>query len=124
MKKHKIIFWVTTSIVSLMMIFSAISYFTKPEMMEGMNRIGFPDFFVKELGIFKIIGALVLIIPQFPTRIKEWGYAGFGIVFISASIAHLNAGDPSIMVAAPIVFLVLLVLSNVFYHKTKSLKSA
>tara|TARA_R110000850_G_scaffold40805_1_gene105104 strand:- start:1568 stop:1936 length:369 start_codon:yes stop_codon:yes gene_type:complete len=122
MKKNKIIFWVTTAIVCLMMIFSAFNYFTNPEAMEGMSKLGFPSFFVKELGIFKIIGALALLIPQIPTRVKEWAYAGFGIVFISAFLAHLNAGDPTSMLAMPIIFLVLLAISNIYLHKIKEAK--
>lgn len=120
MKKNKIIFWSTTAIISLMMIVSAVSYFTNDEVILEMSRLGFTSFFVKQLGIFKIIGALVLIIPQISTKIKEWAYAGFGIVFISAFLAHLNAGDPVSTAAAPLVFLALLAVSNVFYHKTKS----
>ncbi|MFD1552979.1 DoxX family protein [Putridiphycobacter roseus] len=120
MKKNKIIFWITTVIISLMMILSAINYFTNAEVIIEMSRLGFPSFFVKELGMFKIIGALVLIIPLIPTKIKEWAYAGFGIVFISAFIAHLNAGDPVSTAAAPLVFLAILAVSNVFYHKTKN----
>jgi hypothetical protein len=122
MKKNRIIFWVTTVMIGLMMIMSALIYFTSPEVMQNMNRLGFPSYFVKELGIFKIIGALVLLLPQVPTRIKEWAYAGFGIVFISATIAHLNVGDPLSMVITPLIVMAILVVSNVFYHKTKRLK--
>ena len=122
MKKNKIIFWVTTAIISLMMTMSALSYFTSPETMEGMRHLGYPSYFVKQLGVFKIVGALVLIIPQFPTRIKEWAYAGFGIVFISAFIAHLSVGDPVSKAIAPMIFLVILAVSNLFYHKIKTVK--
>lgn len=95
MKKDKIIYWVSTGVIGAMMLFSGYSYFTNPQIVEGFKHMGFPDFFRVELGIAKIIGALVLLIPQIPTKIKEWAYAGFIITFVSASIAHINAGDPT-----------------------------
>ncbi len=117
MKSQKITYWVTTSIVALMMLMSGPMYFVSPEAIEGFRKIGFPDFFRMELGAAKVIGALVLLIPMIPSRIKEWAYAGFGITFISAFIAHLASGDPMSKAIAPIVVLAVLAVSNVTYHK-------
>ncbi|HXU26214.1 MAG TPA: DoxX family protein [Bacteroidia bacterium] len=119
MKKNKIIYWITTGLVGLMMIFSASQYFMNPQVVEGFAHLGFPSYFRIELGLAKLIGALVLLISQIPTRIKEWAYAGFGIVFISASIAHYNSGDAMAKVISPMVFLVILVVSNIYLHKVK-----
>jgi hypothetical protein len=52
-----------------------------------------------------------------PMRVKEWAYAGFGIVFISAPIAHYSSGDGMAMVVPPLVFMAVLILSNVYLHK-------
>ena len=120
MKKDKIIYWTTTAIVGLMMLFSGYMYFTSPEAKEGFQKLGFPDYFRLELGCAKLIGALVLLVPQVPTRIKEWAYAGFGIVFISASIAHQQTGDPISHVISPLLFLALLAVSNIYLHKLRA----
>jgi len=32
-------------------------------------------------------------VPKVPPRPKEWAYAGFAIVLVSALIAHLSVGD-------------------------------
>jgi hypothetical protein len=117
MKKNKIIYWAATGIIALIMIFSAYSYLTKPEIAAGFKHLGFPDYFRVELAIAKILGALVLIIPAIPVKIKEWAYAGFAITFISAAIAHFSIGDPSAMVIMPIVFLLVLVISNIYLYK-------
>jgi hypothetical protein len=119
MKKNKIIYWTTTGLIGLMMLFSGSQYFLNPKVVEGFTHFGFPDYFRIELGIAKLIGALVLLIPQIPTRVKEWAYAGFGIVFISASIAHYNNGDPIANVISPMVFLAILIVSNIYLHKVK-----
>ena len=117
MKTNTIIYWVTTGLVSVMMLFSASQYLTNPQMAAAFNHIGFPAYFRIELAIAKIIGALVLIIPQVPVKFKEWAYVGFGIVFISACIAHLSSGDGIGGAIAPIVFLGILIVSYWFLPK-------
>lgn len=39
------------------------------------------------LAIFKVCGAIVLIIPRISWRIKEWAYAGFALNLIAAMIS-------------------------------------
>jgi hypothetical protein len=119
MKSNKIIYWVSTAILGLMMLFSAYSYFTNPEMAQAFQHFGFPNYFRIELGTAKILGALVLLIPQIPARIKEWSYAGFAITFISAAIAHYSSGDPFSVIIMPITFLIILVVSYIYFHKTR-----
>jgi len=122
MKKDKIIYWATTGVISLMMLFSAYQYISNPQMEEAFKHLGFPGYFRIELALAKIVGAAVLLIPQIPARIKEWAYAGFGIVFISASIAHFTSGDPVKNVIMPVVFLAILIASNIFLHKLNRAK--
>ena len=116
-KTNSIIYWTTTGILALMMLFSAFSYLTNPQIAEGFKKLGFLDYFRVELGIAKIIGVIVLVIPRMPERIKEWAYARFGIVFISAAIAHINNDDTAVKVMMPVIFLIILIFSNVYMHK-------
>ncbi len=120
MKKDKIIYWITTGIFGLMMLFSAYSYFTNPEIVTGFKQMGFPDFFRIELAYAKLIGAIVLLIPMIPLRVKEWAYAGFGINLISATITHLALGHPTANAVTPMVLLAILVVSNIYLHKIKT----
>jgi hypothetical protein len=117
MKKNMIIYWLSTALFSVMMLFSAYSYFTKPELAAAFTHLGFPAYFRVELGTAKFLGAIALIIPQVPMRIKEWAYAGFGITFISAAIAHISRGDPAAVAAMPLIFLVVMVISYIYLHK-------
>lgn len=117
MKTQKIIYWVTTGIVVLGMVMSFFNYFFNPDMKVGYAHIGFPDWFRIELGIAKLLGALALAIPAVPARVKEWAYVGFFINFFSAIFAHYFAGDPTGTLIAPIVLLILLVLSYVAREK-------
>lgn len=116
MKTSKIIYWTTTGIIALMMTYSALAYFTKPEMVKGFEHLGFPGYFRLELAAGKLIGVLLLLFPV-SARVKEWAYAGFGITFISAFIAHSASGDPVAMRIMPLVLLALLVAS--YYTRNK-----
>lgn len=113
MKTQKIIYWVTTGLVSLGMVLSFFNYFMNPAMKAGYAHIGFPDWFRVELGIAKLLGAIALIVPAVPPRIKEWTYAGFFINFFSAIWAHHFAGDALGNVIAPVILLILLILSYI-----------
>lgn len=114
MKVIKIIYWVSTIIIALMMSYSAFAYVTKPEIKEAFHHLGFADYFRIELAVGKLIGVLLLLLP-IPNRVKEWTYAGFTIVFISAFIAHTASGDPMANRMMPLIFLCLLIVSYVSY---------
>src|SRR5436190_8797981 len=72
MKKSKTIYWVLTAAISSFMLFSA--WYSGTHAVEFDQRLRFPEYFRIELTIAKIIGAIVLLFPQVPVRIKEWIY--------------------------------------------------
>ncbi|TGK18732.1 DoxX family protein [Leptospira fluminis] len=123
MKKNKIIFWTSTIIVSLMMVFSAFNGLTNPLAFEGFQHLGFPGYFRVELSIAKILGVAAILIPQVPDRVKEWAYAGFGITFISAGISHYFSGDEIGKVIMPYVMLGILAASYIFRNKIAAEKA-
>ena len=117
MKKIKITYWITTILISLMMLSSAIMYFSSPEVKTGFVHLGFPDYFRVELGVLKLLGVFVLLIPVLKGRYKEWAYFGFFITFVSALIAHISTGDPAGKWAMTIVAAALLSVSYLSYKK-------
>jgi DoxX-like family len=117
MQKNNILYWLTTSIISAMALSAAYAYFFNPTLPAAFQEFGFPDWFRKELGVAKVLGALALLIPQVPTKFKEWAYAGFTINFLSAAMLHFSTGHPMKDVATPIVLTLILWASNYFYYK-------
>ena len=108
MKRNKIIYWVTTGLVELAMLFGATMYLSKnPMITENFQKAGLPIYLVVFIGLAKLAGAIVLVIPNLK-RVKEWAYAGFGFIFLGAMWVHISTGTPWI---APFVFLLLLVTS-------------
>ncbi|MFM6976130.1 MAG: DoxX family protein [Sphingobacteriaceae bacterium] len=119
MKKEKIIYWTTTLLVCLLGAAPAITYFTMPQAVEGFKHVGFPDYFRIELGVGKLVGMLILLIPAVSARVKEWAYVGFGITYISAFIAHL-AVDGIANTWGPVLAFTLLLASYIYFHKLQA----
>jgi hypothetical protein len=119
MKATRISYWILTAIVGLMMLYSAYAYLYVPQVAEGFVHLGFPSFFRVELAVWKIIGALLLLLPV-PSMVKEWAYAGFAITFISAFVAHTASGDPVSRRMLPVIFLLILIGSYVTWHRSRA----
>ncbi|MES2514044.1 MAG: DoxX family protein [Bacteroidota bacterium] len=120
MKKDKIIFWIATSIIFLfegvMPALTSQSELAK----EGIRHLGYPDYFGVMLTVFKVTGALVLIIPQIPARVKEWAYAGFTFSLISACVSHLVVSGFVGLSFFPLVIIGILAISYIYFHKLKN----
>ena len=116
-KKDQVIYWTTTGIVFGIMLWSAINFAFNPAMADAFTHLGLPNWFRMELTTAKFLGALALLIPAVPHRIKEIAYVGFGITLISASVAHLSSGDPFYYAIAHSAVLASLVVSYSYYHK-------
>ena len=94
MKAIKITYWITTVLVAFSLLSAGIMYFTSADMPAAFAYLGFPDYFRKELGIAKIIGALVLVIPMLTRTVMDWAYEGTWMGFSSSAWGHtsLTAG--------------------------------
>ncbi|ABQ07313.1 MULTISPECIES: DoxX family protein [Flavobacterium] len=123
MKKAKIIFWITTTIIFLFEgVMPALTSQTELAK-EGIRHLGYPEYFGNALVIFKILGVLVLVIPSVPKNVKEWAYAGFGFDFIFASISHFAVDGINFQSFFPLIFLVILAISYIYYHKIERYKN-
>lgn len=117
MKKHKIIFWISTGILFLFEgILPALTSQSEVSI-QGITSLGYPVYFVTLLTVFKVLGSIVLIVPKFPKNVKEWAYAGFGIDFICAFVSIWAVVGISSGLLVPLLAMILLVLSYTSYHK-------
>ena len=111
----KITYYVTTVIISGMMVFIAFETLTKPEVKVSMEELGFPDYFRIQIGVSKLIGAVFIWLPV--RLLKDIAYIGFAIMFGSAALAHFAVGDPFGKVVAGLIFLAILIVSYLSYIK-------
>ncbi len=117
-KRAKVTYWIFTSLFCLMMGFTVYAQLCLPQVAQTFSHLGFPNYFRLELCWAKLLGLLILILPISPPRLKEWAYAGFTIVLISALIAHLAVGDGPKAWIWSLGYLVLGALSYVSFRKT------
>lgn len=110
------LYWISTSLVAAMLLWSSYTYFFQLTVIEGLKELGFPDFFRIQLAILKIIAVAVLLIPTVPLQVKEWAYAGVGLFFLTALIAHIAHKDSVAISVFLLVCFALLVTSNIQLH--------
>ena len=109
---RKIAFWAATVLVALEALYGAFTYLTTdPHAVENFRHVGYPQQLRVLLGIAKLAGAIVLVVPRLPT-LKEWAYAGFTFTWIAATVAHYLAGDGA-LVLLPVALLGLLAVSYI-----------
>ena len=122
-KRNKVIYWVFTGLLSVMMVMGPIMYFLKYDMVSEMFvKLGFPVYIIYPLATLKLFG-VVAIITKKSQFLKGLAYAGFFFTFILAASAHINIGDGEW--TAPIFALALLIGSyvmdkNVFTPKSEA----
>jgi hypothetical protein len=115
MNKGKKIYWTVTIIAMALVVLP--SYFAPREyLIETIRRMEFPSYFGLELDILKIVGAVIILIPAIPTMFKEWSYVGFGILLLSASLAHFLI-DGWLKGLAPLVPFVVLAASYYYFRR-------
>lgn len=115
MKTLKIVYYVSTGLLTLLMLFSVSQYFFNYEVIaEAFKSFGYPTYIIYPYGAIKIAGIIALWFVANKT-IKEWAYAGFLYAFILAFFAHFMIGDGEQMGA--VVATVLLLSSYITYKK-------
>ncbi len=108
--KRKIVYWASTTIVSLMLL-GSLSYLTgSDQVVSGFARAGYPQHLRIVLGIAKPVAAIVLLLPGL-ALLKEWAYAGVAFALTMAFISAMASGEPMQTLVLPPILLGLLVVS-------------
>ena len=83
-------YWVTTALVVFELALGGVwDILRVPQVRDLIERLGYPQYFLVILGIWKLLGAVALVIPRVP-RLKEWAYAG--VLFdLTGAVASLLA---------------------------------
>lgn len=87
-KRNKIIYWIATLWLSLGMTSTGIfQLLNMKEETAFILKLGYPEYFLVILGVWKILGVIAILIPRFPL-LKEWAYAGFFFAMSGALASH------------------------------------
>jgi hypothetical protein len=103
-KSRVIAYWITTVLLAAELAVGGVWDLLPTPYLRGMiAHLGFPDYFLIIMGVWKLPGAAVLLLPGLP-RLKEWVYAGAVFTFTGAVASHLAAGDGAEALVGPIIF--------------------
>lgn len=114
-KRNKIIYWVATIWLALGMVSTAIVQLIQmdEEVAKTSVTLGYPTYFLTIIGVWKILGVLIILMPKYPL-LKEWAYAGFFFLMSGAIISHLAVSDGAIELFGPSLLILLTIISWYF----------
>lgn len=95
-------------------IFDVISH---PEAIKLITHLGYPTYFVPYIGLLKLLGVAVIVLPVFGGRLREWAFAGLTFDVVSALYSAIAVGDGPAEWAGPLIGIVLVVGSYVLYRR-------
>lgn len=115
MKTTKIIYWVSTGLLSALLLMSAGMYvLDNATVSEMFKAFGYPTYVIYPLAAAKV-AAVIVLLTQKQATIKEWAYSALFFEFILAFFAHYMIGDGEQMGA--VIAMVLLIVSYIFGRK-------
>jgi hypothetical protein len=111
------IYWTLTLLFVVPQAWSAVQYLLEaPRMTATLLALGYPPYFMKILGVAKLLGIAAIVTAVSPT-LKEWAYAGFTFETIGASISHLSVGDPIWIGLVPLGFAIVQLASYLTWKR-------
>jgi uncharacterized membrane protein YphA (DoxX/SURF4 family) len=106
MKAKQILYWITTSLIALEtfaggltdLMHGRTNIFNGPYVADVVTSLGYPLYVLMILGVWKVSGAITLVIPGF-LRLKEWAYAGIVFELTGAAASQAVRGRPNDVIA-------------------------
>src|SRR5262245_15002785 len=128
-KARSVAFWICTALVAFVMISGGFANIFVQASIAGLVKLGYPPYFARILGVWKILGGIAILVPGFP-RLKEWAYAGLIFELTGAAIPDAVAGDIggplgyAAHIAAPLIIAALALVSWALRPENRTLGGA
>ncbi len=113
-------YWATTIVTALELLAGGITdllhgrtaLIAGGPVTEVLAHLGYPVYLLTILGVWKLLGAVALLVPRFP-RLKEWAYAGSFFVYMGAAVSGMVRGseDPGTFIWPPLILAMLALAS-------------
>ena len=81
-----------------------------PPVADVVTSLGYPVYILRILGLWKVLGAVVLLLPGYP-RLKEWAYAGIFFELSGAAASWLMYKHDVGQAVAPLMLAFLTLVS-------------
>lgn len=117
--KLKIIgYWATTAIITLELLAGGLTdlvhepalLFVGDPVVSILAHLGYPVYLLTIFGVWKLLGAIALLLPGFP-RLKEWAYAGVFFELTGAAASGAARGSNLGDLIWPLAFAMLTLVS-------------
>jgi hypothetical protein len=117
--KTKLIgYWVTTAAIAFEAVAGGVTdiihgpalLIAGDPVVHVLARLGYPVYLLTILGVWKLLGAIALLVPRFP-RLKEWAYAGTFFAYVGAAASWTARGGDIGDIIAPLTLAVLTLAS-------------
>lgn len=94
MKAQNVAYWIITSVLAFCILSggAAEALHFQANVDGIVVRLGYPLYFLTLIGIWKVLGAIVILVQRLP-RLKEWAYAGIFFNVTGAAFSHAAVGD-------------------------------
>jgi hypothetical protein len=110
-KSKTIWYWIITIVLSFCLFSGGLAQALQVQgVVQGFKPLGYPTYFISIIGIWKMLGIVAILVPNFKL-LKEWAYAGLFFTMTGAVISHIATNDIHAQIIAPIVFSIFTVLS-------------
>lgn len=117
MKNLNIFYWITTGLVLFFLLPGSVMNIMQTEdWLEVFKQLGYPSYLLPFLGIAKISGCIVIVLPNL-RRLKEWAYAGLVFDIVGAIYSAFMAGPFDPMTLLLILPLFAILGSYFLWHK-------
>ena len=112
-----ITYWVVTVLIALETLVGGVTdlihgrsiLVAGPPVADVVTHLGYPLYFVRIIGVWKVLGGIVLLVPGYP-RLKEWAYAGIFFELSGAAVSWLayehNVGEAVVPMVLALLALV------------------
>jgi uncharacterized membrane protein YphA (DoxX/SURF4 family) len=116
MKLKMIGYWATTAAIALETLAGGATdlihgreiLVAGDPVVEVVTHLGYPVYLLTILGVWKLLGGVVLLVPRFP-RLKEWAYAGIFFELMGAAASLALHGES--FISSPLILAMLALAS-------------
>ena len=114
----RVVYWVVTVFIALETLVGGVTDLVHggsvlvagPPVVGVVTHLGYPTYLLRIIGIWKLLGAIALLIPGYP-RLKEWAYAGIFFELSGAAASWLICDHNLTNAIVPMVLATLAVVS-------------
>lgn len=100
MKNLNIYYWISIGLILFFLVPGSIMNLMRtPDWVEVFRQLGYPEYLLPFLGVAKLAGCVVLVLPNFK-RLKEWAYAGLFFDLVGATYSGLAVSgfEPAMLI--------------------------